>query len=308
MSDAGFDAYARLVESLLAGSRLRRVEPLEGGVSAATKRLDVETASGEVRRLVVRHRGSDRSDWSVTAATTEFRLLERLHALGLPVQRPVGLDVACSALSAPCVVLEFIEGRVGFDAPSAITGAREMARTLARLHDLDPDREELGFLPDQTVYFDRVLGTEPASPDESVHESKIRRALKGGLPTPARDQRRLLHADFWPGNIVQLDGRIVAVLDWEDAQLGDPRADLAKCRLELLFAHGVDAADAFTNEYRRVSGMDALSSPLWDLWGAIRLIRFAEWTSGPEQLRDWRGKFLSVVEPALKGVESAGFS
>jgi aminoglycoside phosphotransferase (APT) family kinase protein len=30
------------------------------------------------------------------------------------------------------------------------------------------------------------------------------------------------------------DGRIVAVIDWEDAQVGDPLADLANTRLELL--------------------------------------------------------------------------
>jgi aminoglycoside phosphotransferase (APT) family kinase protein len=37
----------------------------------------------------------------------------------------------------------------------------------------------------------------------------------------------LLHGDFWPGNALWRDGALVAILDWEDAAIGDPLADVA---------------------------------------------------------------------------------
>ena len=44
-------------------------------------------------------------------------------------------------------------------------------------------------------------------------------------------------------------GRLVGVIDWEDAALGDPLADLANSRLEILWAFGDEAMERFTREY-----------------------------------------------------------
>ena len=46
------------------------------------------------------------------------------------------------------------------------------------------------------------------------------------------------------------DGHLVAVIDWEDACVGDPLADLATARVELLCQYGTDAMDRFTERYR----------------------------------------------------------
>jgi aminoglycoside phosphotransferase (APT) family kinase protein len=37
------------------------------------------------------------------------------------------------------------------------------------------------------------------------------------------------------------------VLDWEDAAIGDPLADVANVRLELLWARGIEAMEPFTS-------------------------------------------------------------
>jgi aminoglycoside phosphotransferase (APT) family kinase protein len=47
-----------------------------------------------------------------------------------------------------------------------------------------------------------------------------------GQPSPARFALlSLLHGDYWPDNTLWRDGRLVCVIDWEDAALGDPLAD-----------------------------------------------------------------------------------
>ena len=65
------------------------------------------------------------------------------------------------------------------------------------------------------------------------------------------NRRVVLHGDYWPGNVLWQDGRLVAVIDWEDASLGDPLADLATARVELLCRYGDDAMERFTHPLPR---------------------------------------------------------
>jgi aminoglycoside phosphotransferase (APT) family kinase protein len=51
---------------------------------------------------------------------------------------------------------------------------------------------------------------------------------------------RLLHLDFHPLNVLALDGRLTAVLDWTNAHAGDPRADFARTVTILRLAPGLD--------------------------------------------------------------------
>ncbi len=43
----------------------------------------------------------------------------------------------------------------------------------------------------------------------------------------------LLHGDLWPGNVLWQDGRLVAVVDWEDGAVGAPLIDVASARGDL---------------------------------------------------------------------------
>ena len=48
----------------------------------------------------------------------------------------------------------------------------------------------------------------------------------------------LLHGDYWPGNVLWNGRRLVGVVDWEEACIGDPIADVAIARLDMLWAFG----------------------------------------------------------------------
>ncbi len=61
-------------------------------------------------------------------------------------------------------------------------------------------------------------------------------ALRDCLLHAARGPDVLLHLDFHPMNVLVADGRVSAVLDWANARIGDPRADLARTASILRFA------------------------------------------------------------------------
>ena len=83
------------------------------------------------------------------------------------------------------------------------------------------------------------------------------------------------------------EGRLVAVIDWEDACLGDPLADLATARVELLCRYGAAAMDRFTDRYlaaeRDSTGRLQLEElPLWELYvSAAALATMGDWGLEP---------------------------
>src|SRR5690606_20855011 len=83
----------------------------------------------------------------------------------------------------------------------------------------------------------------------ALETERIRDALGRAAP-PQPGAAALLHGDYWPGNVLWRAGRLAAVIDWEDAALGDPLADLAISRLDLLWIFGPEAMRAFTDRYR----------------------------------------------------------
>ena len=84
----------------------------------------------------------------------------------------------------------------------------------------------------------------------------MRDVLEAVWPLPQSNRSVLLHGDFWPGNILWKDGQLVGIIDWENAAVGDPLADVANSRLEMLWAFGNDAMQSFTSQYQTVTTID----------------------------------------------------
>ena len=64
----------------------------------------------------------------------------------------------------------------------------------------------------------------------------------------------------------------------EGASLGDPLADVAVTRLDLLWAFGEAAMHSFTDRYRELTRIDWKNLARWELWAALRpMSRLAVW-------------------------------
>ncbi len=60
--------------------------------------------------------------------------------------------------------------------------------------------------------------------------------------------------------------------------MGDPLADVANSRLEILWAFGVDSMQHFTHQYRSMTTIDFSNLAYWDLFAALRSAsQFAGW-------------------------------
>ncbi len=228
--------------------------------------------------MIVRQHGEVDLKQNPRVAADEFKLLQLLHSFGLATPTPFHFDQSSEIFSAPYVVIEYIEGKTEF-APSNLPDLiLQLATHLSRIHNIDCSNLDLSFLPKQEKIYADKLRERPTKVDESLDEGHIRDVLESVWPFPQRNASVLLHGDFWPGNILWRNGQLVAVIDWEDAQVGDPLADVANSRLEILWAFGIDAMQSFTDQYQSMTPLDFTDLPYWDLCAALRRVaQIAHW-------------------------------
>jgi aminoglycoside phosphotransferase (APT) family kinase protein len=247
--------------------------------------------------MIVRQHGAGDLKHNPQIAADEFKLLQLVHSVGVAAPKPYYLDQSGEIFSTPYLVIEYIEGKPEFapaDLPDLLL---QLAAHLSRMHQVDGSKLDLPFLPELEQRYAEKLRERPANVDESLDEGRIRDALEAAWPFPQRNPSVLLHGDFWPGNVLWKDGQLVAITDWEDAALGDPLADVANSRLEILWAFGLAAMQRFTHQYQSMTTIDFTHLPYWDLCAALRPVskvaEWAQWAAGEQTMREGHRWFVT---------------
>jgi aminoglycoside phosphotransferase (APT) family kinase protein len=294
-------AFARLARKMAPDGTLLRAWALHGGVSARVTAIELQHADGQAQKLIVRQHGAADLVRNPQVAADEFRLLRIVHDAGVPAPAPYYLDQSGEFFETPVVVLEYIEGETVFalaDAPDLLP---QFARQLAAIHRIDCASHDISFLPDHAAHWGGIIGNRPTRLDDSLSEGRIRDALEAEWPWTQRSASVLLHGDYWLGNILWRDGQLVGIVDWEDAAFGDPLADIAISRLDLLWAFGADAMERFTHEYAAVAPIDGANLAHWDLCAALRPAgRLGDWASDEAAEARMRERHALFVAQALE--------
>lgn len=294
-----------LLQQFAPGAELAGWHNLDGGFSAQMMALDVRLSSGEFRRIIVRLHGARDMGLNPDVALDQYRLLQALSKTRLPVPRPLHLDQTCEDFDQPVLVLEFVEGDTAI-APQDVTSAMpQLAEMLARIHNIDTVAHDLKFLPEEEARNNTRIAEPPDELDDILQEGRIRTALERAWPPSLRNPGTLLHGDFWSGNILWENREIVAIIDWENALIGDPVEDVANARMEIFREFGEAAMEQFTREYRSMSNADFSQLPMWDLMAALRPAgRIDDWVNTPEERVALIRGVTGFVEQAMKALGS----
>ncbi len=218
----------------VAGGRLARADRQPGGARKEAWFVGVTRPDGTVDDLFLRY---DRSDptrtgdpWTLHREATVYVALQ---ATDVPVPRVLAVHPEREAM-----LMARVDGRNWFsqivDADERTRTAQDFVAHLAALHRIDPARLDLPAFPAPT--------TVAAAVRHELDELDGVIAQRGGTPDPALafalDWLRrnipsydgppvLVQGDTGPGNFMYADGRVVAIVDWELAHLGDPMDDIA---------------------------------------------------------------------------------
>jgi aminoglycoside phosphotransferase (APT) family kinase protein len=170
----------------------------------------------------------------------EYRMLSALAATAVPVPRPLLSCTDTSVLGAPFYLMERVEGLVlrGSGGPADLTPdtmrrlCLALVDGLVALHALDYQAAGLGDLGRPQGYTERQVHgwtTRYANARTDDVPEIDQAAAWLAAHIPPQGPPALIHNDFKYDNVM-LDprdlARIVAVLDWEMATIGDPLTDL----------------------------------------------------------------------------------
>ncbi|MGI9147500.1 MAG: phosphotransferase family protein [Chloroflexota bacterium] len=289
------EAMKHLVEGVAPGGRVVRYRPLRGGISASVYLVHLEASDGARLAVVVRRYDGEWYRGDPATCVREFKVLEELNRWSFPAPRPLLLDRLGGPFGAPAIVMTRLPGRPALRTSDIDDYVRQIATTLVQLHRMPID--SLDFLPDQAELVSNRLGHEPA--DDPL-EPRLRQAVLAEWATAsvAPTARTLVHGDYWPGNLLWQRGRLVGVVDWDDAHIGDPGSDVATCRGDLTLLFGQQAANAFLRHYETVAGHRVDHLPFWDLLTCtLALPQVEKWPPG------WRalGRSDLTVDIAREG-------
>lgn len=272
MTESTSERIEKALQSFAPGAKLLRTWTLAGGISADMTAFEAQMPDGETRRMIARRPSVYKFRTDPDVAASEMELLNALCTAGLPVQRAHYVEPFIEGAPQPFFILDYIEGKpeVGPRDPSDFI--RRFAEQLALIHRVD--YRHLPSLPAQDAGFTPGM----IAPEGELRETEVRAALEGHEPITGPNKPVLRHGDFWPGNILWREDEIVGVIDWEEALVGEPLADLGICRLDIWWILGEDASNEFTDRYLSLVDLDSSEQPYWDLCASLRPIRnIEEW-------------------------------
>lgn len=252
---------------------------IAGGHSNLTFKVDDSAGHSYVlRRPPLGHRLASAHDM-----TREHRIIAGLANTNVPVAPALGLCTDEGINELPFYVMSFVDGHVVREksvaekllGPSGCRRASEsIVDTMAAIHNVDLVATGLDTLGKHEDYIARQLKrwhgniVEQRTRDlplvDSVYEELMKRI-------PTQGPATLVHGDYRLDNcMVDAQGNVIAVLDWEICTLGDPMADLGLLMVywtgpnddASAWANPVNTAEGFMNRaelaerYGKVSGRD----------------------------------------------------
>jgi aminoglycoside phosphotransferase (APT) family kinase protein len=169
----------------------------------------------------------------------EHRIISALHDSQVPVAPALGLCVDVEVNEAPFYVMSFVDGLIIRDNETArrdltdatrLHASNSLIDTMVKIHQVVPGDVGLGELGRHEGYIERQLKrwygqwnaskTRELPAIDRVHDELLKRI-------PVQGPATIVHGDYRLDNcMIDAQGNIAAVLDWELCTLGDPMADL----------------------------------------------------------------------------------
>ena len=224
-----------------------------------------------------------------TDRQTEYSLLKVLEATTIPSPRALWLDAEGKWFDRPSLVMDRIDGECQMfviEGPDPVSQRLRLAHDclmlLTSVHGLDWPALGLGPIlgfngnGGATVEVDKwTAEMRDQQMEEDDRLDRLAAWLHDAAPQP--QIQVLVHGDFKPGNMLLRDGKIVGLLDWETAHIGDPIEDLGwitnPLRRREHQIQGVWEATQIADRYQEITGLNVDPDELryWNVFANFKL-------------------------------------
>ncbi len=218
------------VQPGFSAARVGSIEPVEGGASNLTCRATL--SGGPFAAVALRLQRSE-GILAPYDVAREGEVLRRLQTSSVPVPQLVAIERDPSVLGAPFIVMEWVDAP-HMGAPGAPASFASYVEAVATIHALDWRALGLDFLgvpasasAGTMAALDRVAARmAPFGCDRDPLLTRALAVLRAAIPSDGR--LAFCQGDINVFNYLVQNGEVVAVVDWEMAHIGDPRADVGQ--------------------------------------------------------------------------------
>lgn len=299
-----------------------RVQRISGGMS--NESIGVER--GGVR-FVLRRPAKLALEGADRGMRREFRVLSALEGTAVPHPRPIALCQDPAVAGGVAYLMEYVEGFApGLQLPKPFASDRALRRGIAleamtalgalacvdwRARGLEDFGRPEGFHDRQVERWDRQLSSYDSVSERNL--SGLREVgtwLEAHRPADHQWTPGIMHGDYHLANVFVAPDppvRIAAILDWENATIGDPLLDLATF-LRLLETTGhSDWAERETliARWEEASGRHAPDLRYWTALSAYKLSIMLEGVYQRSLADPTRGSADAMGETVLRMMREA---
>ncbi len=279
-----------------------RISQFPGGASNLTYLLEFDKQSFVLRRPPFGTKAKSAHDMG-----REYKIMDRLKAVYPYVPKMVAACDDEAILGAPFFIMERIVGFIPrADMPKELSFTPEQNRLLClefidklvELHKVDFESSGLADLGKPEGYLQRQIegwsGRYRAAKTDNVPDfENVMQWLN--IHKPAHTRSSLIHNDYRFDNLVfdpNIPTKVIGVLDWEMATLGDPLMDLGnslaywveanddgfmqKMRRQPTHLPGMLTRDEMISEYLNKMNLPAMDFSWYRIFGLFRLAVIAQ--------------------------------
>jgi aminoglycoside phosphotransferase (APT) family kinase protein len=245
--------------------RVTAVEPIPEGHSGFTYFVTVEGGEGPVR-YVLRLPPPGARIAGPADVVRQGKIMSALHIAGLPTPAIPAMSTEPVIDGRPFILMEAVDGmriertsteHKALDITSSAIGVLKL------LHALPLDQTGIG--DEESVALQSEMMRWAMLMQRAPDELTARAGELGGLlalSIPVERAPTLVHGDFHYGNMLFRGSEVVAVLDWEIAQIGQPLLDLGSLFIAAIrrqYQHAgsaMGAIDVSVDDIYRLYGAD----------------------------------------------------
>ncbi len=267
-TDSQFELIARTIDP---NARVVSTRKMAGGISSRMDVVELGTVPGGTRKVIVRQYYEEQELPGVLKQRVEPATLRTLAANNVPAPELVIGEETGEILGRPAIVISYLEGGPGLAPADPQDWANQLARAIAQVHTAEVPDELRAILRPAHESVQKWLDA-PEPPERfAKHElgPELWDAMRQLWPNVDTSACNLVHGDFWPGNTLWIDEKLLAIVDWEGPLLGEPMLDIGYFLSDAVY-FGMEVEQTFLQTWELASGRPVQDLLFWKMAAAAR--------------------------------------
>ncbi len=263
-----FEQVARVIDP---NARVISTWKLAGGISSRMDVVELGPVSGGTRKVIVRQYYEEEVPPDIPKSRVEPATLLTLTANHVPAPEVIIGEEAGEILGRPAIVISYLDGVPGLIPADPQDWAHQLARAIAQVHTAEVPDELKAMLRPAHESVQKWMDASELPRRFARHElgPELWEAMRQLWTTVDTSARNLTHGDFWPGNTLWKDEKLLAIVDWDGPLLGEPTLDIGYFLSDTAY-FGMEVEQTFLEAWERASGRPVQDLLFWKMAAAAR--------------------------------------